>query len=614
MKTIQLNKLSLSEKNVRKTRAENGLDELIASIKSHGLLENLIVVKTANDNYEVVGGGRRLRALQALAKEGHIKNNKSISCEVVDIEQAEEISLAENQVRSAMHPADQFEAWAKLVDNGLSIADIAARFGTNEKLVKQRLKLGKVSPVLMQAYKDEKVTLDILMAFTVTEDHAKQEEVLESVLQRAYVSAGNIKEELIGEAYCGSHKLAKFVGVEAYKKAGGYIKCDLFSEGEDSVYFEDTNLVIELAEKKLFEEANMVEGKWKWFEAVFDFGYEEKGEYQQLESSFIKDVPNSLTKKLEKIEEELSQVDYWSDEGRELKSQRESIEEEIDKYKGFTEEEMSQSGFVVHLNYDGELIIDKGLIRAEDIKQVAKSDSEEVAADTKKEKPLYSKALCDSLKNYRLHSIKNAVANDYESSFDLALYSMCCTSFKGDSFCYIKSLDVKCGNYEYPAQMRNDDETLIAMIEVQEEFYKKLPLDWMKITDEVERYEAMCALSAEDKQRLFAACVSRTVRPQLSNENYTCPIFEQVGKNLEVNVSESWWATESNLFGRLAKSTLLKIGRELIGEEWAIKNMNLKKKAIAELLEDFIQNPSSKKISNVQIEIIKKWLPEGMAF
>jgi len=302
MKTINLNKLSVSQKNVRKTGAENGLDELIASIKSHGLLENLIVVKTANDNYEVVGGGRRLRALQALAKEGHIKNNKSISCEVVDIEQAEEISLAENQVRSAMHPADQFEAWAKLVDKGLSISDIAARFGTNEKLVKQRLKLGKVSPILMQAYKDEKVTLDILMAFTVTEDHAKQEAVLESVLQRAYVSAGNIKEELIGEAYCGSHKLAKFVGAEAYKKAGGYIKCDLFSEGEDSVYFEDTNLVIELAEKKLFEEANMVEGKWKWFEAVFDFGYEEKGEYEQLKSSFIKDVPNSLTKKLEKIE------------------------------------------------------------------------------------------------------------------------------------------------------------------------------------------------------------------------------------------------------------------------------------------------------------------------
>ena len=83
-----------------------------------------------------------------------------------------------------------------------------SRFGTNEKLVKQRLKLGKVSPALMQAYREEKISLDILMAFTVTDDHAKQDEVLETTLQKHYVNAYTIKEELLGNAISGSSKLA----------------------------------------------------------------------------------------------------------------------------------------------------------------------------------------------------------------------------------------------------------------------------------------------------------------------------------------------------------------------------------------------------------------------
>lgn len=378
MKTIQLKKLSVSEKNVRKTGAENGLDELIASIKSHGLLENLIVVKTANDNYEVVGGGRRLRALQALVTEGHIKDTKSIPCEIVEIEKAEEISLAENQVRSEMHPADQFEAWAKLVDNGLSIADIASRFGTNEKLVKQRLKLGKVSPALMQAYREEKISLDILMAFTVTDDHAKQDEVLETTLQKHYVNAYTIKEELLGNAISGSSKLAKFVGVKEYEEAGGYLKRDLFSDNENNVYFEDRHLLENLALSKLSEEARKIEGKWKWLDMRFDFNHVEKGEFEQLEPVFIKKVPDSLTDGLKQLEEELAGHDYWSEEAEELREEQGLLEKELDDYKGYTDEQMGKSGFIVYINHQGEVEVEKGLLRPEDIE--VKESSEELVA------------------------------------------------------------------------------------------------------------------------------------------------------------------------------------------------------------------------------------------
>lgn len=50
-----------------------------------------------------------------------------------------------------MHPADEYEAFAELHnERGMSAEDIAARFGGTTAVIKQRLKLGAVSPVLLK--------------------------------------------------------------------------------------------------------------------------------------------------------------------------------------------------------------------------------------------------------------------------------------------------------------------------------------------------------------------------------------------------------------------------------------------------------------------------------
>ena len=53
--------------------------------------------------------------------------------------------------------------------------EIAARFGVTPTVVRQRLKLAAVSPKLMALYREKGITLDQLMAFTVSDDHAAQE-------------------------------------------------------------------------------------------------------------------------------------------------------------------------------------------------------------------------------------------------------------------------------------------------------------------------------------------------------------------------------------------------------------------------------------------------------
>ena len=71
--------------------------------------------------------------------------------------------------------AKLYEAFAKLHnEDGMSAEDIAARFGVTAAVVRRPLKLGAVSPKLMKLYREGKMLLDQLSAFTITEDHERQ--------------------------------------------------------------------------------------------------------------------------------------------------------------------------------------------------------------------------------------------------------------------------------------------------------------------------------------------------------------------------------------------------------------------------------------------------------
>jgi ParB family transcriptional regulator, chromosome partitioning protein len=230
---IQLNKLIPSDANVRHTGRMNGVSELASSIKAHGLLQNLTVRRiTKGKNkavfYEVVAGGRRLAALKSLVKAKHLKKENRIACHVLGSEIAEEISLAENQYEP-MHPADQYEAFSLLHrEHGLLIEDIAARFGVTATVVRQRLKLGAVSRRLLALYREGEMNLDQLTAFTVTDDHTRQEQVWDDLGE--YASRRAIMQELTKGQISISDRRVIFVGLEAYEAAGGTVMRDLFDE------------------------------------------------------------------------------------------------------------------------------------------------------------------------------------------------------------------------------------------------------------------------------------------------------------------------------------------------------------------------------------------------
>ena len=159
---MPLGKLVPWEGNVRKTGAETGIDELAASIAAHGLINPLTVRPAAKGKFAVIAGQRRLLALKHLAKGGHFAKDAPVSCHLAGEERdAAEISLAENVVRVAMHPADQFEAWQRLTQGGADTAEIAARFGVTEATVRKRLALARVAPSIFALYRAGEIDLDL---------------------------------------------------------------------------------------------------------------------------------------------------------------------------------------------------------------------------------------------------------------------------------------------------------------------------------------------------------------------------------------------------------------------------------------------------------------------
>jgi ParB family chromosome partitioning protein len=119
---------------------------------------------------------------------------------------AEEDSLAENVQRAALHPLDQFHAFQTLREKGLSEEDIAARFFVSPTVVKQRLKLAAVSQKLLDVYAEDGMTLDQLMAFTVTNDHARQEQVWEALTHTYNKEPYHIRRQLTEGAVRAANK------------------------------------------------------------------------------------------------------------------------------------------------------------------------------------------------------------------------------------------------------------------------------------------------------------------------------------------------------------------------------------------------------------------------
>ena len=211
---IPLNKLTISEQNIRRTDRKADLHALTASIKSLGLLQNLSVTRAGNDRYTVVAGGRRLVALKALAKQGVLAKDFPVPCHILDDADALESSLAENVQRVAADAMDEVEAFATLREQGFDVGAIAQRFGVAHRHVEQRLALASLSPKLKAAYRKGDLALEAARAFCIEPDRTRQEAVFKA-MGKPITQAANDRAHLTHGRMRGTDRLARFVCLDA---------------------------------------------------------------------------------------------------------------------------------------------------------------------------------------------------------------------------------------------------------------------------------------------------------------------------------------------------------------------------------------------------------------
>jgi len=378
---IPLSRLRPSSRNVRKNGGTS-IPELAASIARVGLLQNLTVVLSPDgDHYEVVAGRRRLAALKLLVKRRKLAKDHEVPCLVVPDAAARTVSLTENVQREAMHPADQFEAFAALVAEGRAVEDIAADFGVTPLVVQRRLKLANVSPRLLADYRADAVTLDQLMALAITDDHAAQEAAFYDSPQWQR-SPDALRDHLTQEEVdAGRDPVARFVGREAYEQAGGGTRRDLFADEHSGVFLADAVLLDTLARDKLAVVADEVRAEgWGWVDVAPRATYADLHRFQRVRPS-RRGPGKADAKRIAKLEAEQAKLQerlddeneaIGDDEAQALQDAMDAIGNDLDaierKLLVYQAGVVPMAGTVVSLDAEGAPVVHRGLVREEDAK------------------------------------------------------------------------------------------------------------------------------------------------------------------------------------------------------------------------------------------------------
>ena len=652
---IPFNKLVLSQSNVRRVKSGVSIEELAEDIARRTLLQSLNVrpvldVEGAQTGmFEIPAGGRRYRALELLVKQKRLAKNAPVPCVVRDAETdilAEDDSLAENVQRAPLHPLDQFRAFQAMREKGRSEEDIAAAFFTSANVVRQRLRLASVSPKLLDIYAEDGISLEQLMAFTVSSDHARQEQVWETISGSWSKEPYQIRRMLTEKTVRASDRRAMFVGLDAYEAAGGMVLRDLFQQ-DDGGWLEDIALLDSLVAAKLKAEAETIAAEgWKWIEVATDFPYGHtlglreldgvtpdltaedqatidalNAEYQKLEAEYedADELPDEVDARLGEIENALGQFD--------------------DRPVTYDPADIARAGVFVSIGPDGRLSVDRGYVRPEDEAPAvdpghridgdvasAGQDGAEAGASTVQRavitiggqsaepedeeddavRPLPDRLVME-LTAHRTLALRDAVANNPHVALTALLHKLVVDTFQRTATSG-GCLEASVRHVFFPVQAADlkDSPSARSIAERHEAWKADLPQDDQALWD------WLAALDETSRLSLLAHCVSYGVNALYEKPNpYGGNGVSQHGLERRLGqadrlaratgldmVEVGWVPTVDNYLGRVPKRRILEAVREGVGERAAQLIDHLKKGDMAKEAERLLAETG--------------WLPEPL--
>ena len=646
---IPFNKLLLSQANVRRVKAGTSIEELAESIARRGLIQSLHIRPVLDADgaetgmFEVPAGGRRYRALELLVKQKRLAKTAPVPCVVGDAKSdilIDEVSLVENMERAPLHPLDQFRAFKAMRDKGMTEEAVAAAFFVNANVVKQRLRLVSVSTKLLEIYADDGMTLEQLMAFSVSSDHARQEQVWEAIKDSWQKEPFHIRRMLTETAVRVADKRAVFVGVEAYEAAGGVVLRDLF-QSDDGGWLQDPALLDRLVAEKLKVAADEIAGEgWKWVEAALSFPYGHERGLRELAGTTVdltveeRAARETLRNEYDRLEAEYSEADELPDE---VDARLGEIEKALDAFEQrpaiYDPADIAIAGVFISIDANGSLSVNRGYVRSEDERpadhdgnDTAATDGDRVhataptvqravvtiggqavAPDEDEEegiKPLPERLITE-LTAHRTLALRNAVAEHPDIAMTMLLHKLVSDTFRRPAPTGCLEASVRHVTFSAQSEELKDSAPAREIAERHERWGDHIPAedqalwDWLSHLDDGTRLD------------LLAHCVSFGVNALFERPNPYGSGVSQHGLDVRISqadrlaratgldmVAAGWRPTVSNYLGRVTKPRIIEAVREGAGERSAQLIDHLKKGDMANEAERLLADTG--------------WLPEPL--
>jgi ParB family chromosome partitioning protein len=600
---IAIKHLVKSPLNVRKKEG-SGIGELAALIAAQGLIHNLVVTEQKKKNkrtgkYEVVAGGRRLQALNLLVAEEHLSNESEVDCRIVGPQEVLDLSLAENSGREAMHPADLVMAYRNLVEAGLSPDEIAPRYGVSPLTVKRYLKLTHVSPAIFQLYAEDEMNFDQISALALTEDHALQERIWHDTPE--WQRNGSTFRRLITgtEINMRTSPLARFVGMEEYEAAGGSIRRDLFGK-EDEGYMQDAELLESLALEKLNQAVESIkEEGHAWVQVRTTFDYSDRAEFGTVRT--IRREPTAeernrmeaLDAQMDALQPEYEAYDEDADENGEqyqaIEENAQRIQDELDALDESLAvpypDDLAIAGTVVTVDQHGQLRIERGLIRKEDMKKLPKGNGEQGRAgmdgtDDDMPKPVHSEKLTRMLTAHRTAAIQAELMNRPEVALAALVHRMALQVFlKGYVSNRIVQVSIEHSYLKPDAE--NIEQSRAGRVMEEKRQY------WRERIEKAQQggkslFGWLLDQTQQDLLELLAFCTAASINTVSGRENAPSGDVAALMTALNLDMADWWEATQENYLSHVSKDQILSVVAEAASPEKADALRGLKKEQLVQ--------------------------------
>lgn len=552
MQSVSLSALEASGANPRRKIDRKAIEGLAASIRTDGLLHNLVVkpVQGKRNRFEIVVGERRFQALKLLEDRGELREDFSVAVEVRDELSKDDslrIATVENLQRQNMTPLEESAALTKLVHKGVTLEDVVAQTGLSASTIKRRLALNALCTEAKKALAKGELSLSQAEALTLGSREA-QLRILARISDGCEFTADEIRGSLLDD------RPTVAMAIFPTEKYTGTVTTDLFAEDE-TTYYDDTEQFFALQREAVDALVKHHEASAAWVEVTEEYN-----------------VPDWRYRKAKKKE---------------------------------------PKGVLINLSPSGEVEVIEGLAKTKIEKETAEALTENPVAPPKV-KAAYSKPLCEYIAHHKTLALAEILLSSPRAAQEVMVVRILKGFRSHDAVRVLAKEPEPQGAFRVlEGQAVQFAAKLGFAIDEGETVWTNFPPYG---ADEQALYEAVRGLSDHDLTGLQILLTALSFGQQdCQRLDASDSLFNRVARDLNVDM-KNHWRPDAAFLGKRNREQLVSIATASGYADSAGQLSTYKKTDLVNALARFFEAAKSASDPTEQQRKARQWLPEAMLF